>query len=347
MLRILRRSILVLLALAALAPASPPAAQAKDWATKMFAATNHEFGHVARGSKSEFAFEIQNSYEEDVHIADVRSSCGCISPTITKPTLKTWEKGAIIASFNTAAFLGHRTATLTVVIDRPFYAEVPLTISGYIHGDVDFQPGSVAFGDVDQGAAAAKELSVTYFGRGAWQITDVRSANEHLEVELSEPRKTGNGLTYKMRVKLKDSAPAGVLNDQLSLVTTDQRMPSVAVLIEGRVVPPLAVSPASLFLGVLKPGQVVTKQLVVTGRQPFKVTSVKCANSAFVFKPTDVAKKVHLIPVTYTAGDAAGDVEETIEIETDLASGGKTKCPARGTIQGATTASQTTDTGRF
>jgi hypothetical protein len=224
---------------------------------------------------------------------------------------------------------------------------VNLQISGYIHSDVDFQPGSVAFGDVAQGAESTKEISVTYYGRQAWQITDVRSANEHLEVELGEAKKTGNGITYQMSVKVKADAPAGPINDSLTLVTNDSRLPSVAVPVEGRVVPPLSVSPASLFLGVLKPGQVVTKQLVVTGKQPFKVKHVKCDNGSFAFKTTDVAKKVHLIPVTYTAGDAAGEIEQKIEIETDLASGGTTCCAARGTIQGEAKTAQTPEADRF
>ena len=206
-----------MLVVAALASPAP----AKEWARKMFAKTSHDFGHVAHGSKTEFAFEIENCYEEDVHIADVRSSCGCTAPTITKPTLKTWEKGAIVATFNTTSFLGQRTATLTVVIDKPFYAEVNLQINGYIHSDVDFQPGSVAFGDVEQGAAAKKEITVTYYGRQAWQITDVQSASEHLEVELGEAKKTGKGITYKMGVKLKASAPPGPISDSLTLVTND------------------------------------------------------------------------------------------------------------------------------
>jgi hypothetical protein len=324
---------LVLAIVVGLAGSAAGTAAAKEWAQKMFAVTTHEFGHVARGSKTEFAFEIQNLYEEDVHIADVRSSCGCTSPTITKATLKTWEKGSIIATLNTKAFLGHRTSTLTVVIDKPFPAEVNLNISGYIHSDVDFQPGSVAFGDVPQGAGAVQEIAVTYYGRGAWQITDVRSANEHLEVELSEPRRLAGGLAYKMQVKLREDAPAGPIAETLTLLTNDQRLPSVTVAVEGRVVPPLSVSPASLFLGVLKPGQVVTKQLVVTGRQPFKVLGVKCADAAFAFKTNDTAKKVHLIPVTFTAGDGGGEIEQTIEIETDLPSGGTASCAARGTIQ--------------
>ncbi len=332
-----------LLVVAALAwPAS-----AKEWARKMFATTSHDFGHVARGSKTEFAFEIENCYEEDVHIVDVRSSCGCTAPTITKPTVKTWEKGAILATFNTTSFLGQRTATLTVVIDKPYPAEVNLQISGYIHSDVDFQPGSVAFGDVEQGAEATKEIAVTYYGRQAWQITDVRSASEHLEVELGEAKKIAKGITYKMSVKVKGTAPAGPISDSLTLVTNDSRLPSVSVAVEGRVVPPLSVSPASLFLGVLKPGQVVTKQLVVTGKQPFKVTGVKCSHAGFTFKTTDVAKKVHLIPVTYTAGQATGEIEQTIEIETDLASAGKTCCAARGTIQGEAKTAQTPEADRF
>ena len=324
----------MVLAIVFAASIGAPAA-AKEWAQKMFKVTTHDFGHVARGSKTEFAFELQNSYEEDVHIADVRSSCGCTSPTITKDTLKTWEKGSIVATLNTKAFLGHRTSTLTVVIDKPFYAEVNLNIAGYIHSDVDFQPGSVAFGDVEQGTAAKREIEVTYYGRSGWQIKDVRSANSHLAVELSEPRRTANGIAYKMLVHLDEQAPAGPIQDTLTLVTNDPRLPSVGVTVEGRVTPPLTVSPASLFLGVLKPGQVVTKQLVVTGKQPFKITGIRCDDSAFAFKTGDAAKKVHLVPVTFTAGDEPGEIERSIEIETDLASGGTAGCMARGTIRGA------------
>ena len=51
-------------------------------------------------------------------------------------TLKTYEKGAIIAHFNTDTFSGQRGATLTVTIDKPFYAQVQLHVSGFIRTDV-------------------------------------------------------------------------------------------------------------------------------------------------------------------------------------------------------------------
>ncbi|MCE9524793.1 MAG: DUF1573 domain-containing protein [Planctomycetales bacterium] len=309
---------------------------AKEWAQKMFKITRHDFGHVAHGSKTDFAFEITNCYQEDVHIADVTTSCGCTTPTITKNTLKTWEKGAIVATFNTRSYSGQRNATIKVVIDKPFYAEVQLTVAGYIHNDVDFEPGSASFGDVDQGTASQKEITVSYYGRNPWQIKDVRSANDHLEVELGEPMKFADRVVYKMSVRLKDSAPAGYLHDTLSLVTDDKNLPSVPVSVEGRIIPPLTVSPSSLFVGVIEPGTTVTKQLVVRAKKPFKILSVKCTDEAFQFKTGSDSKMVHLVPVTFKAGDKPGEIEQTIEIETDLAIGGKTTCLARGTIQGET-----------
>jgi hypothetical protein len=329
--RMLRK---VALAIAVLLAGAPGLA-AKEWARSMFATTSHDFGHVARGAKAEFAFELQNLYEEDIHIADVRTSCGCATPSITQPTLKTWEKGAIVATLNTRSFIGQRSSTLTVVIDKPYYAEVYLTISGNIHGDVDFQPGSVAFGDVEMGRSAQQQVMVNYRGRAAWQIRDVRSASEHLEVELSDPIRQLGMTSYRMTVRLKPDTPPGMIQEELTLVTTDQRMPTVQLAVEGRVAPPLSVSPSPLFFGSLQPGQSATKQLVLAGKQPFKVLQVTSDLAGLEFKlATDVVRKVHLVPVTLTAGDVPGDITGVIEIETDLQAGGHTTCQIRGTILG-------------
>jgi hypothetical protein len=312
--------------------ASSPAA-AKEWAQKMFAVTTHDFGHVARGAKTEFAFELQNLYEEDVHIAAVRTSCGCTTPTITKEWLKTWEKGSVVATFNTRSFQGDRKATITVVIDKPFYAEVQLNVAGYIHTDVDFQPGSISFGEVPHGTPLEQRVTVTRNGATNWQIVDVQSANEHLEVELSDPVRQGGRVTYTMLVRLKPDAPAGYIQDSLMLVTNDRKLQQVPIAVEGRIVPPLTVSPSSLYVGVLAPGQTVTKQLVVRAKTPFRITNISCEDGAFQFKVADQARAVHLVPVTFTAPTEAGEVERTIEIQTDLPSGGSTTCVARGTVK--------------
>lgn len=313
---------------------APVAAQ--QWATKMFKTTSHDFGAVARGAKAEFEFSFENIYEEDVHVASVRSSCGCTTPSITKSSVKTFEKSSILAKFNTRSFLGKRGATLTVVLDKPFYAEVQLTVSGYIRSDVVLEPGEVNFGEVDQFTLSEQQIKVSYAGRSDWRITDVRSANPHFEVELTETGRNGGRVGYQMNVRLKSDAPAGYVEDQLTIVTDDNSLQLVPIEVHGRVVSPLTVSPASLFLGVVSPGEAVTKQLVVRAKTPFKITGIKCDAKGFEFKPVgDEQKALHYVPITFTAGSEPGKIEQKIEIETDLGSGARASCLATATVRNA------------
>lgn len=292
----------------------------QEWASKMFEVRTHDFGAVARGAKVSYEFELQNIYEETVHIAAVRSSCGCTSPSIKNDTLKTWEKGAIVAKLNTDSFLGHKSATITVTIDKPYYAEVQLNVSTNIRGDVVFEPGSVQFGTVQQGQPATAKVHVSHAGRSDWMISDVRSNDEFLSVDLVETNRGGGRVGYDLTVKLKDNAPAGFLQSQLALVTNDSRSPSVSLPVEGKVESALSVSPGALSLGELTPGDSVEKKLIVRAEKPFRITAVRCDNQAFQFAELSAEpKKIHFLPLTFTAGEKGGTVVQKIVIETDLA----------------------------
>ena len=307
-------------------------AAAQQWPARCLKCRNMISAPLPRGSKSEFIFEFENLYEEPLHVSNVRTSCGCTTVSVNKDTLRTWEKGGIIAAFNTQSFLGHRSATITVTFDRPFFAEVQLNVQGFIRSDVVFSPGSIDFGAVDQGQAFTKKVTVNYAGKNDWQIVDVRSANSSLEVELNELQRGAGKVSYEMAVFLKPEMPEGFFQDQLVLVTNDTRGAGVPLVVEGRVVPGLTVSPASLFLGVLQPGQSVTKQLVVKGRQPFRILDVRSPDQRFEFDVTNLEKSLHIVPVRFKAGDDAEKVVAAIEIDTSLETGGKTRCNATGTI---------------
>jgi hypothetical protein len=304
------------LSLLALAGAATPLA-AQEWARKMFSETTYNFGTVARDAKTEHHFRIKNLYLDDIHISGVRTSCGCTSPRVTKDTLKTHEEGEIIAHFNTDRFSGQRGATLTVTIDRPYHAEVQLRVDGFIRTDVVMTPGGIEFGSLDEGAPAEKQLDVRYAGRNDWKITEVRTANPNLEAKIAETYRQAGQVGYRLSVRLKPGAAAGYLQDQVLLVSDDRRV--MPVNIEGRIVPELSVNPASLAFGRLEPGQKVTKQIVIQGKRPFTISGIVCDNQqCFAFKAPSDAKRVHVIPITFTAGDDIGKVLDKILIQTDL-----------------------------
>lgn len=297
---------------------SAAGAEAQEWAKRMFPVTDHDFGSVAKGAKVEFPFTFENLYLEDVHVVSVTSSCGCTSPSATKDFLKTYEEAAINAVFNTRTHEGRKSATLTVRLDKPFAAEVQLHVKGYIRSDVVLTPGSADLGTVDQGNTTPKTITVRYAGRGDWKIVAAKPNSPHVHASLKETSRVGGQVSYDLSVQLDPQAPVGYLKDQVVLVTDDAEARTIPVDVEARVMSEITVSPSSLFLGALSPGQQVTKKIVVQGKRPFSIKGVKCENSNFTFTTPTAPAKMHLIPVTYTAGDKAGKVEQKVLIETDL-----------------------------
>jgi hypothetical protein len=301
------------------AGSGPVAAQ--EWARKMFTATSHNFGTVAKGSKTEYRFVFRNIYEEDLHVVGVRTSCGCTSPTVTKRDLKTHETAEVIASFNTRTFQGQHGATLTVTFDKPDYAEVQLRVAGNIRGDVTFDPPFVDLGTVDLGKGAERQVRVTRLGSAPWEIKDVRSANSNFEVSLSRPTREGGRTIYDLTTRLKPGTPAGYVKGQLILVTNDPRATQIPMDVEGRVVAEVTVSPQLLALGAVPAGETVTKNVVIRANREFKITGVFCSDGCLTCEPKTTAARVHILPVTFQAGDAVGKVERELRIATDLGEG--------------------------
>lgn len=315
-------------------------ARAQQWAEKMFDSLSFDFGGVARASKVEHRFIFKNIYKEEVHVSSVRSSCGCTDVSVHNDHLKTYEQGEIVAILNTRAFVGQRSATITVTIDQPFYAEVQLRVSGYIRTDVVLDPSSVEFGSVDVGGKAEQRIAVAYAGRDDWKIEDVKNASPYLEAEVKETARGGGRVNYELIVRLKPQAPPGYFLEQLTLVTNDRREKEIPIDVEGRIASAISVTPSSLFLGVVAPGKQVTKQLVVRAAQPFKIVSVTCDDPAFAFKYPDDARALHMIPVTFTAGETEGKSTGKIRITTDLPDAAALECTAYAQVQSIDVARQ-------
>ncbi len=325
-----------LLAVASLVSLLAGNVSAQEWAEKMFKTVDHDFGTVARGADTVFKFEITNLYKQDMHITDVRSSCGCTSPSIEHGDVKTHEKAYIVARFNTRTHVGQRSATLTVTIGAPYNAEVQLHVHGNIRGDVVFNPGAIEFGDVTEGQAKDTEVSVDYAGRDDWKITDVTNDNDNFEVELKEAQRGGGRVTYKLLVRLKPGLPVGYLKDQLTVVTNDNRAENqrIPLIVSGRVKPEFSVTPEQLVLGELETGKQLTKKIIVRGAQPFKIVNVSCGEDCFDFKTDEESKAVHFVEVTFRAGEAPGKLQTPIQILTDHENRGPT-CIASATVVAA------------
>jgi hypothetical protein len=207
-----------------------------------------------------------------------------------------------------------------VVFDKPFPAEVDLHVHCYIRSDVVFQPGVVQFGSVRCGQSPRRKTTITYAGLDNWKITSVSCSNPSIKTELIEASRFQGRIAYDLWITLLPDAKAGYIKDQVVIQTNDSD-PSKAKIplsIEGVITDTLTVRPKPLTFGILSPGQSTTKNLVVRGQTPFKITRISCPSTSISFKTPTVAKRFHIIPVTLQCSSEPGKIQEKIVIETDI-----------------------------
>ncbi|MCG8649955.1 MAG: DUF1573 domain-containing protein, partial [Pirellulales bacterium] len=245
----------------------------------------------------------------------------------------THETGAVVATFNTSTHIGKKAATITVVFDRPYYAEVQLKVSGFIRTDITFDPPEVAFGEFPAGESREREVVITHSGNPNWTITDVRSHCTNLQVRLDQPERLPGLVRYRMLVRMDDSMPEGDIRERLTLISNDAQFPTTEMAISGRVRPVVSVSPALVSLGTVTKDLTVEKRLVVRADEPFEIADVICGDERFEFEVPLGRKKVHFVKLRFQGDDRVARVAQKIKIVTDLPGNKSASCVVTGTVQ--------------
>jgi len=292
------------------------ASAAADWTDQAFPIKKHDFGTVAVASKTEFRFPVVNPLSQPMHIQTIRASCGCTTPVVETPYIEPGQSGSILAKFNTPTFRGKKGATLTVVIDKPFYTEVRLRVDGYIRSDMVFHPGEIDFGMINRGDAISKSTKVMYAGRSDWEVNEVRSDKPWIQASKVQTKRSGGSVEYSIDVAIREDAPEGFFQEQVVLMTNDRQMPQVPLVVTGRVDAALTIAPQSLALGQLKPGQSVEERMVIRGKEPFTIDSITCEGWDVTFEPISQAKTIHIFTAKFTPTTATGQQKRVVVIKT-------------------------------
>jgi hypothetical protein len=315
----LRRTWLIVLALLWAAPAQ---AQQQSWPDTVFPESAHNFGTVARGSKLKHSFRLVNTTSAEIHIVNWSTKCGCTDVKVGAHTIPPGAQTYVEATLDTTKFLGQKNSGLTIFFDRPAFAQKDLNLSCFIRGDVLLNPGVVDFGSVTRGTTSPQVLQLTYMGgQPNWGITSIDTISSHISAKAEEIAGTRNGgqVQYRITVTLDSAAPTGYFKDQVTLHTNDEGAPAIPVSVTANVQGAVVVTPAVLTLGPLKPGQVVTKDILVRSSQPFTITGAVSKQgdvSATSGQPTP--SKLHKLTVTVKAPSQPGPTYSLMELQTSL-----------------------------
>lgn len=284
----------------------------QNWAAKMFNETSHDFGNVAKGELPEFRFEIENIYQEDVVIERVHTSCQCITVSLSKNVLKSFEKGEVVCRFNSPSFDGRKQATVTVRFRQPYISEVQLNVKGNIVKGVNLSPDSIEFGQITENNLTPRTIKISSSGSSTFRVVDVISTFPHIGVQLRETVRRSNLVGYEMTARLKPDVPSGFNQGELYIVVEENAVRrQIPVKFTARVVSALQL-PESVKIGPLNPGEEGKQRVIIKSDTEFQVTNVTCENPLFRVKADPQSKKVHFVELFFSGSEQAGYFESDL-----------------------------------
>ncbi|MDR2114955.1 MAG: DUF1573 domain-containing protein [Planctomycetaceae bacterium] len=312
---------------------SGSAVAAESWGIELFQTQKHDFGRVTIGADVEHRFEMENIYQQDIKILGVHSSCGCTIPSLSTNLLKTGEKGAVIAKFNTnGQHTREKSATLTVDLETTINGQklqetVLLHVSGYIRPDVILTPAIVEFGSISAGQTAVRTVQLEYAGQHDWALTKVERSNPFIHAKAEEINRFGGEITYRITITIKENAPIGYVKDVLRFSTNESNnsvngTTEIILPVQGVVTSPVQAKPAPFMVGVLSQGETVSKNIVVRSKLPFRITEVTSQDKRFRFAFSDRESAIQLVSVLFSAKhtqtETLQSITNQIHIRTNL-----------------------------
>jgi hypothetical protein len=291
-------------------------------AAELFDETNRDFGSVPRGTILTHQFRLTNSFQQPLHVASLRTSCGCATATLGREDLNPGEKTVLQVAIDTRKYSGPRQFTIHVLFDRPVLEEVRVTVNATSREDITLTPGQIEFGRVKRGSTAKATATIQYHGSPDWKILSVENENAYLKPELLKIGGEGTQPTYQLSVGLRSDIPAGAWHADLWLKTTDPITPRIRVPLVVEVEGNLTATPGEVQLGQVKVGTLSERKVVIRGAGPFKITKIDGLDDQLkVTGQSDEAKAVHVLKVAFTASADPSEIRRKFRIHTDLAEG--------------------------
>jgi len=297
-------------------------AQGLDWVASALPERAYDFGTVARGSQVRHAFSLINRSDQEIRIADWRTKCGCTNVRVGAKVIPPGTQTTIEATIDTTKFLGYKPSGLTLIFDRPTFVEVDLNLTCFIRGDIVMNPGQMDFGIVRRSdKMPPASLTLTYAGgRSDWEVTKMKTQSSKVKAELRELSRTADGqINYTLTATLQPGVSNGYFKDEITLLTNDQSSPSIPISVVANIQSAVAVTPSIINFGGLRPGQSVSKTIVVRSKEPFSIT--RLSPSQEDLQPAEDEKgprAVHQLKLTLKAPEQTGPHHATLTIETDI-----------------------------
>jgi len=314
-----------------------------------FEETLFDFGDIWDHEKVTHNYAFTNTGTETLNITEVRSTCGCTVPELTKKLYEPGESGIITVIFDPENRGGNQRKTIHVTTNSKTTPRVGLTFHAVVSKVLDIQPTIANLGRVFKNEEKGMKISILGSIPGFMAVpakVQPKDAEmfiiehvETLDVEVDGkmvPKST-------LRISIKPGLPVGRHSVDLLIKTNDERRPEVSLRTTVTIVGDLQARPPRFALGRLDPGSEFEATLTLVNRvaDPFKITKIEPSpdlkDIQITHKPAiEGQSDAYIITVRGIAPADQARILGQIIIYTDLESEARMELPIYGFVSGTT-----------
>lgn len=311
----------------------------------------HDFGDIWDHEKVSHSFTFTNVGSETLTISDVRSTCGCTVPELSKKVYQPGETGEVVVIFNPANRSNKQHKVITVTTDSRTTPTVRMTISANVNKVLDIKPPISNLGRIFKNEEKGMKIHIIGSKPGfkAWPADDQPKEASMFNVEVVEGVETDAAIDGQtehktvLRVWIEKGLTVGRHTAALKILTNDERRPEFELRCVVTVVGDLQGRPPRFALGRLEPRQDYesTVRLVNRIAEPFKISKIQTAGDVadldITFAPVEDGKfDAYDITVTGVAPDQNERILGRIHVYTDMPSEPMIELPIYGFVNAVT-----------
>lgn len=292
----------------------------------------HDFGRILGNQTVSFEFPFENTGSGSLEILNIKGTCGCTIPELTKKTYAPGETGTIKVSYNPKSKTGNQHTRVNINTNDTANPLQVVHIRVHVDPLVIMEPKSISFRQVAKNQTHTADLKIT--GRTEdFEATMVTPSHpDALSAEILGTEQVEiDGLILRqttIRITLSEDIKIGQLNGSLNIRTNDPRSPMLTIRAVADVLGDLNLSPSRFAVGMLKPGATFERDITLSSRsgEPFNIIGIKVIPSNDLVEYADAkpiavdgsSNNAYTIRLSGKGIEKNGLIRGEIEITTDV-----------------------------
>jgi hypothetical protein len=195
-----------------------------------------DVGTVPKGEPIKYTYILKNTGKADLHVTDVKPSCGCTVPEFDK-VIKPGAEGKVTLTVDTKNFSGPISKTALLLTDDPSTPQATLFLTAIVKPFVEALPYGFFRIQGLSGEASSSEV-VLVSDDAEFKPSKIETPNSFLRASVTpvpekELIKDKNANQWKITLTAAADAPEGILGGMVKVTTGVKKQPEIEITVSG------------------------------------------------------------------------------------------------------------------